>query len=203
MNNTEKGFTLIEVLVAISIFSILSALAYGTLNQTITSSEKLEKLNTRMQSLQRGFSQIDQDYIQLAKRPVRSEIGNTQIGAMTSNHANGYLIEFSRHGWPNRLGMKRGSIQRVAYDLIDTRLVRYHWNVLDKTYSNELIQSELFDGIDKLQLLFLKNNNEWTDQWPPIDMTLEEGLRALPKAIRISITFGDIGEIERTIEINT
>ena len=64
MNNTEKGFTLIEVLVAISIFSILSALAYGTLNQTITSSEKLEKLNTRMQSLQRGFSQIDQDYIQ-------------------------------------------------------------------------------------------------------------------------------------------
>ena len=61
MNNTEKGFTLIEVLVAISIFSILSALAYGTLNQTITSSEKLVKLNTRMQSLQRGFSQIDQE----------------------------------------------------------------------------------------------------------------------------------------------
>ena len=105
-NEYEKGFTLIEVLVAISIFSILSALAYGTLNQTITSSEKLEDLNTRMQSLQRGFSQIDQDYIQLAKRPIRSEIGNTQIGAMTSNHANGYLIEFSRHGWPNRLGMK-------------------------------------------------------------------------------------------------
>ena len=156
-----------------------------------------------MQSLQRGFSQIDQDYIQLAKRPVRSEIGNTQIGAMTSNLANGYLIEFSRHGWPNRLGMKRGSIQRVGYDLIDTRLVRYHWNVLDKTYSNELIQSELFDGIDKLQLLFLKNNNEWTDQWRPIDMTQEEGLRALPKAIRISLTFGDKGEIERPIEINT
>ena len=52
-------------------------------------------------------------------------------------------------------------------------------------------------------MLFLKNNNEWTDQWPPIDIAQEEGLRALPKAIRISITFGDIGEIERTIEINT
>tara|TARA_Y100001936_G_scaffold1944_1_gene1850 strand:+ start:453 stop:1064 length:612 start_codon:yes stop_codon:yes gene_type:complete len=203
MNNTVRGFTLIEVLVAISIFSILSALAYGTLNQSIITSEKLEKQNTRMQSLQRGFSQIDQDYIQLAKRPIRSEIGNTQIGALTSSLANGYLVEFSRHGWPNRLGMNRGSIQRVAYDLIDSQLVRYHWNVLDKTYSNELIQNELFDGIEKIQLLFLKNNNDWTDQWPPIDMTQEEGLRALPKAIRISITFDDIGEVERIIEINT
>ena len=87
MNNTVRGFTLIEVLVAISIFSILSALSYGTLNQSIITSEKLEKQNTRMQSLQRGFSQIDQDYIQLAKRPIRSEIGNTQIGALTSSVA--------------------------------------------------------------------------------------------------------------------
>tara|TARA_Y100000768_G_scaffold157085_1_gene117232 strand:- start:4374 stop:4985 length:612 start_codon:yes stop_codon:yes gene_type:complete len=203
MINKVKGFTLIEILVAISIFSILSALAYGTLNQAIISSERLEKKITRMQSLQRGFSQINQDYIQLAKRSIRSEIGNTQIGAMTSNLANRYLIEFSRHGWPNQLGMNRGSIQRVAYDLIDSQLIRYNWNVLDKTYSNELIQNDLFDGIDKLQMLFLKNNNEWTDQWPPIDMTMEEGLLALPKAIRISITFNDIGEVDRIIEINT
>ena len=84
-NNKSSGFTLIEVLVSISIFSILSALAYGALNQSLSTSDKLSEKIDRNQAIQRGIRIIEQDLMQLAKRPIRSEIGNTEINALTTN----------------------------------------------------------------------------------------------------------------------
>ena len=200
-NNKSSGFTLIEVLVSISIFSILSALAYGALNQSLSTSDKLSEKIDRNQAIQRGVRIIEQDLMQLAKRPIRSEIGNTEIGALTTNKVNGYAIEFSRHGWANRLGAQRSTLQRVAYNHIDNKLIRYHWNVLDKTYSNQINTNELFDNLNEVTFLFMKDNNEWIKEWPPIEVAQEESRVILPNAIKITFMFSDFGEIYRLLEI--
>ena len=200
-NNKSSGFTLIEVLVSISIFSILSALAYGALNQSLSTSDKLSEKIDRNQGIQRGIRIIEQDLMQLAKRPIRSEIGNTEINALTTNNVNGYAVEFSRHGWANRLGSKRSTLQRVAYNHIDNKLIRYHWNVLDKTYSNQIDTNELFDNLDEVTFLFMKDNNEWIKEWPPIEVIQDESRSILPNAIKITFIFNDLGEIYRLLEI--
>ena len=200
-NNKSLGFTLIEVLVSISIFSILSVLAYGALNQSLSTSEKLSDKIDRNQTVQRGIRIIEQDLMQLAKRPIRSEIGNTEINALTTNRVNGYAVEFTRHGWANRLGAKRSTLQRVAFNHIDDKLIRYHWNVLDKTYSNEINTDELFDNLNEVTFLFMKDDNEWVKEWPPIEVAQEESRSILPNAIKITFMFSDLGEIYRLLEI--
>ena len=200
-NNKSSGFTLIEVLISISIFSILSALAYGALNQSLSTSDKLLEKIDRNQAIQRGIRIIEQDLMQLAKRPIRSEIGNTEINALTTNNVNGYAVEFSRHGWANRLGSKRSTLQRVAYNHIDNKLIRYHWNVLDKTYSNQINTNELFDNLNEVTFLFMKDNNEWIKEWPPIEVIQDESRSILPNAIKITFIFNDLGEIYRLLEI--
>ena len=200
-NHKSSGFTLIEVLISISIFSILSALAYGALNQSLSTSYKLSEKIDRNQAIQKGIRIIEQDLMQLAKRPIRSEIGNTEINALTTNKVNGYTVEFSRHGWANRLGSKRSTLQRVAYNHIDNKLIRYHWNVLDKTYSNQIDTNELFDNLDEVTFLFMKDNNEWIKEWPPIEVIQDESRTILPDAIKISFVFNDLGEIYRLLEI--
>jgi general secretion pathway protein J len=48
-----RGFTLIEVLVALAIFGVMSALAYMTLGQTLNNSDMLNERMDRLQAIQR------------------------------------------------------------------------------------------------------------------------------------------------------
>lgn len=197
----KNGFTLVEVLVAMGIFSILSALAYGTLNQTIITADILSNRMNKIQSLQRTIRLIEQDFMQLAERSVRSEIGNTQLAALSTNPNNLYPIEFTRHGWSNPLSLKRSTLQRAAYNLSGDTLVRLHWNVLDKTYNNFIQSDILLDNVESFNFSFMKNDNDWTEQWPPIETSLSDGLRILPKAVKITLNFNDDTNIYRLIEI--
>ena len=197
----NNGFTLIEVLVAMGIFSILSVLAYGTLNQTIITADILSNRMNKIQSLQRTIRLIEQDFMQLAKRPVRSGIGDMQLGALSTNPNNSYPIEFTRHGWSNPLSLKRSSLQRAAYSLNGDTLVRLHWNVLDKTYNNFTQSDILLDNVESFNFSFIKKNNDWTEQWPPIDFSPSDGLNALPKAVKITLNFNDNTNVYRLIEI--
>ena len=197
----QTGFTLIEVLVAIGIFSILSALAYGTLNQTLITADILSDRMDKIQSLQRTIRLIEQDFMQLAKRSVRSEIGNTRLAALTTSTSNAYPIEFTRHGWSNPLSLKRSSLQRVAYILNGDALTRLHWNVLDKTYGNITQSDIILDDIDSFNFSFMKNNNEWIEQWPPIEYKPIDSLKVLPKAVKITLNFNDDTNVYRLIEI--
>jgi hypothetical protein len=47
----------------------------------------------------------------------------------------------------------------------------------------------------------MKDDEEWIDQWPPIEYIDDQALKILPKAIRITVNFTDIGQIYRLIEI--
>ena len=46
--------------------------------------------------------------------------------------------------------------------------------MLDKTYSNQIDTNELFDNLDEVTFLFMKDNNEWIKEWPPIEVIQDE-----------------------------
>lgn len=66
ISNRAKGFTLIEVLVAIAIFASLSVAAYQVVNQVQRSNELSQARSARLQEIQRGFVYLDSDFKQLA-----------------------------------------------------------------------------------------------------------------------------------------
>lgn len=195
-----RGFTLIEVLVALAIFAILSALAYGTLNRTLASAEILGDRMNRLQAVQRTVQRLDQDFLQLTPRPVRQELGESLRPALQTDNLGGGL-ELTRNGWNNPAGMPRGTLQRVAYRLEDDELVRYYWRVLDRTLSNEPVAVTLLDGVESLEFRFMGENGEFSAQWPPETRPGPLGLRHRPRAVEIVLTLVNEGEIRRLIEI--
>ena len=197
-----SGFTLIELLVSITIFAILSAFSYSILNQSIISSFILDEKNERLQNIQRSIKLIEQDFIQIAPRPIRSELGQGYNGAITTSPTSGFALELTRSGWGNPLGLSRSNLQRVAYQMENDKLIRIHWNVLDRTLSNQFQKDILIDEIESILFTFLNENGEWIQQWPPLSDDKFLSITKRPLGIAVVINFEQEGEIRRIFEVS-
>lgn len=196
-----RGFTLIEVLVAVAIFGILAAFAYGTLSRTLTSAEVLTAQMERLEAVQRTVRYLSEDFQQLAPRPVREQLGDVVGAALSTDFESDYAIELTRGGWSNPAGLPRGTLQRVAYRLEEDRLIRYHWTVLDRTLSNEPLARQLLDGVESMAFRFMQENGEWTEEWPPADRPGPLGFRQRPRAVEIVLTTRSEGTLSRLLEV--
>ncbi len=197
----QKAFTLIEVLVAFAIFGILAAFAYGALSQTLLSAEILGERMDRLQAIQKSVRYLSQDFLQLAPRPVRQELGDSFYPALRTDFSSEFALELTHGGWSNPVALPRGTLQRSAYRLEDDELVRYYWTVLDRTLSNEAIGVTILDGVESLLFRYLLDSGDWIEQWPPPTLPGPLGLRQRPRAVEIVLTLQDEGEIRRIIEI--
>ena len=196
-----RAFTLIEVLVSLAIFGILAALAYGALGQTLAASELLNDRMGRLQALQRTVRLVSEDFLQLAPRPVRDELGDSLSASLDTDFQSGFALELTRGGWSNPVVLPRGTLQRVAYRIEEDELIRYHWRVLDRTFSNEPISVPLLDGVESVLFRFLQANGEWTEQWPPNNQAGPGRTRQRPRAVEFILTLESEGQITRLIEI--
>jgi general secretion pathway protein J len=89
----------------------------------------------------------------------------------------------------------------VAYRIEEQQLVRYYWNVLDRTLGNEFVGVTLLDGVESVNFRFLQSNGEWTERWPPQNTPGPLGLRERPRAVEIILTLENEGTLTRLIEI--
>lgn len=197
----RRGFTLIEVMVAMAVFAVLAAFAYGTLSQTLLSAEILSERMDRLQALQRTIRLLTDDLQQLAPRPVRDELGDNLRPALDTNFQSGFALELTRNGWSNPIVLPRSTLQRVGYRMEDDELVRYHWYSLDRTLSNEPVGIALLDGVEGIEFRFLSGVDDYSDQWPPLNRTGGLGARQRPRAVEVTLRLADEGEIIRLIEV--
>jgi general secretion pathway protein J len=197
----DRGFTLVEVLVALAVFAMLAALAYGTLSQTLANAEVLTERMERLQAVQRTFRYLGQDFMQLAPRPIRDELGDNFVPALRTDPERDHAVELTHGGWSNPAGLPRSTLQRVAYRLEDEALLRYHWTVLDRTLDNEPLVEVLLDGIDGITMRFLHANGEWSEEWPVSEPPAPQGLRLRPRAVEVVLRFTDETEITRLLEV--
>jgi general secretion pathway protein J len=197
----QRAFTLIEVLVALAVFGVMSMLAYTALGSTLENADYLADRMDRLQAVQRTVRFLSSDLIQAAPRPVRSQIGDNFDPALQSSLSAEFAIELTHGGWGNPAGLPRGTFQRVAYRIEDGELLRYHWSVLDRTYANEPIVTVMLDDVESLYFRFYSATGDPSEVWPPVSQQGGQGLRILPRAIEIVMTLPDQGEITRLLEV--
>lgn len=192
---------MIEVLVALAIFAILAALAYGALGQTLSSAELLNDRMDRLQALQRTIRIISEDFMQLSPRPVRAEVGSRPGASLDTDFQSGFALQLTHGGWNNPIALPRGTLQRAAYRIEDDELVRYHWRVLDRTFNNEPIGVALLDDVESIVFRFLQPNGDWSEQWPPLNQAGPRAARDRPRAVELILTLTREGEIRRLLEV--
>lgn len=197
----HNGFTLIEVLVALAVFGVLSVMAYMALGQTLSNADMLGERMQRLEAIQRTIRYLDSDLMQTSPRPVRGLLGDGYEPAIRSSFGSEYALEVTHGGWTNPAGLPRGTLQRSAYRLEDGELIRYHWRVLDRTINNEPIETVLLDGVESIVFLYLTADGEGSEQWPPANVPGTGGFRLRPRGVEIVLTLTDEGEIRRLVEI--
>lgn len=197
----QKGFTLIEVLVALAVFGVLSLLAYMSLGQTLSNADMLTERMDRLQSIQRTISYLSSELLQTVPRPVRVELGDAPLPALQSSFASEFALQLTHGGWPNPVGVPRSTMQRTAYRVEEGELIRYHWTVLDRTVNNTPITTIMLEDVDSLTFRFLQSNDEWTEQWPPLSAQGAPNT-SLPRAVEILLALADEGELSRLVEVS-
>ena len=85
------GFTLIEILVALLILGIMSALGYGTYRAARISAERTEESLKRSREIEFGMRMMVQDIAETVPRPVRDILGQTRVAAMLGTNGFGTL----------------------------------------------------------------------------------------------------------------
>ena len=188
-------------MVAVAIFAVMSVMAWGALSRSLTDAEMLTARMDRLQAIQRSVRFLVTDLSQAAPRSVRNELGDTQVPAILSSLTGDFALQLTHGGWSNPAGLPRGSQQRSAYRLEEDELVRYHWNVLDRTYSNEPVATVLLDDVESLSFRFYDDSGAISPAWPPQSAVGPSSARMRPRAVEIVLSLADVGEITRLVEV--
>jgi len=197
----EKGFTLIEVLVAMAVFGVLTILAYMSLGQTLANADMLTERMDRLQAIQRTMRYLSNDLTAASPRPVRSEVGDSYLPAVMVSAANDFALAVTHGGWTNPAGLPRSTQQRSVYLLEEGKLFRVYYSVLDATYSNNAVSTEILEGVERLEFRLVQDNGETTNQWPPLGSQGGTSDMMRPRAVEIILTLEGEGEIRRIIEV--
>jgi len=111
---SQRGFTLVEMLVAIAVFATLSVAATALVSSVLTSKEQLDDVTERLRQLETARSLLKTDLIQAVTRPVRDANGAAEPYAFEAGGASSLdpLLRLTRQGWRKRGKSQRRSSQR-------------------------------------------------------------------------------------------
>ncbi|HYJ41326.1 MAG TPA: type II secretion system minor pseudopilin GspJ [Steroidobacteraceae bacterium] len=205
-----RGFTLIEVVIAMFIAAIMFAIGYGAINQALRDRDALNVSQGRVTEIQLGMRVVAQDFAQVVARPARDTSGTGQLmPAMFASGNSDVIVTFTRAGWSNPAGIQRPAEQRVRYRFFDGSLVREHWLAVDPALNTEPRQRTLLTKVKAVEIRFLDPvSRQWRTDWQanasgvvaPNAVSL---LVTRPIAIEFTVVFEDWGRVIRLFEIPT
>jgi general secretion pathway protein J len=191
---TARGFTLLEVLVAIAIFAVLGLMSTQMLTRIIKIHDVAITRGDQLGELQRAMSIMQRDVLEMTFRSVRDEMGDPLPVIRVGTDV---VLELTRSGWRNPLGRRRSDLQRVAYQVKDETLMRYYWNVLDRAEDSVPEEQELLHHVTALEVHAVDASGNEHAYWPLVgDQTTDPSLQLAGIEIRFDITpFGEVTRV--------
>lgn len=188
----HNGFTLVEILIALTIFALLASMTSSTLYYAFTTRTRVNKLSDRLSTLQFTISLLQQDFSQIVERAIRGNdmrifsafIGRTEY------------VEFTRDGDVNPSSVeKRSTLKRIAFVCQADKLVRRTWNSLDPKDRNRHADKILIGNLTDCHFGYMNQSLELFPEWRADAVNQEQKKEPLPKDVQVNLTLRDQGEI--------
>jgi general secretion pathway protein J len=197
---TARGFTLLELLIAIAIFALLGLGTYRMLDSVLQTDKVTRSHEAQLRELVRAMAAFERDLLQVQARPVRDPFGEPRAALLAEAGDEGAL-ELSRSGWRNPLAQPRASLQRVRWQRSGEQWQRLYWTVLDQAQDSEPQMQQALDGVTALQLRYRDAKGVWHDSWPPESGAQEGNLALLPQALELLLEHRRYGQLRRLLRL--
>ena len=195
MKKKYTGFTLIEVLIVLLIFSIISILAISVFRQTLIIQEMNDFAQKRIYEIRIARALMKSDFLQISSRKVRDYYGITLpfVFYGTSENVGKPFMQFVRDGWENPNGISsRSSLQRVEYFYDDNLIKRRLYKYLDGDNEKNAQTDVLMSNVVGFKIQFFVSG-QWRDE--SFVKTIQDS--NFPEVISIEMELEDIGKIQQ------
>ena len=212
----QQGFTLIEVLIAMSLTVVVASIAYSGLSAVLDSLDQTRQAMNRTSELSKALRMISRDVNQSVNRSIRDELGFTEPAMIGGDSYRG-MLGLTRSGWMSMGSTPRSHLERVYYYLDDNTLYRMRSTVLDRSYrldpDNPTVPGDgavaMLEGVTRFDVVFLSpelisslpsrpsdgslDTSRWLRDWGVEGTPNQE----LPVALEIRLTIDGLGDMER------
>lgn len=197
----QTGFTLMEVLIAVTITAVIGLGVWQVVNGVINSRDRVDDVAGEFRNLQRTMLLLERDITQIVNRSARDVYGDF-VPALTSRQDD-FALMLTHQGWRNPLGLRRSSLQRVGWEYTGNELRRRYWPTVDQGQEDNSQDLLLLEGVTAFDIRFLNDKRSWRPEWPTDETmaTLSPGSRPeidLPLGIEITIEQDTFGKLVRT-----
>ena len=193
-----QGFTLLELMIALCVFAILTTLAITGLNSILNNRDQIDARLVQLGELQMTSVLLQRDFSQMIDRPMLDATGNKQPAL----EASGTDITFIRTGYTNPMNaMHRSSLQKVEYSLSGKDLTRTTWPVLDAAPKTKSSARKILSQVTTLKLLYIDHKGLKHDSWPPAAVENAPKWPPFPSGILVSMTLARWGDVQFLIPV--
>lgn len=182
----SAGFTLLEVLVALTLFSLFAITSYRALNTVLEAEAHSRAELARWQTLGKIYSRIEadlQDAVFVAAAP-----GEMQAGFVAERGDSGEAAFSLSRLLPDDV---EGGVQRVLYRFASRQLSRSTWS--RSTQENDAQPVVLLEGIDQLSVRYMDTGGNWQIGWAAAG--------ELPRAVEMVFTWPDGVTLRRVFRL--
>jgi general secretion pathway protein J len=197
---TQHGFTLIEIMLALTLMAFLTSLLWGTFAQTAKVKKRIEQAQDRTHTVRVALMRMSRE-IEMAFVSASEAIGTQDRRTMFSGSAHNDFDEL-RFSWFGHLRFRadqaEGDTALVSYfsqpdpdDSMFTNLMRRETRRLESK-DPKLIPGETYilcPAISRLKFAYYDyKQKDWREEW---DTTKADGMQYLPTQVRIALTVLD------------
>lgn len=182
-----QGFTLVELVVALAIFSMLAAAGTSLLDAGVSTQSSVGSALEKVSGERRISALLQADLQQAVARPTRD--ANGRIEPAFAGPSSGRLMSYVRSGWSNVTDAPRAELQRVELRMDGNRLVRATRPMLDGADGE--VEMTLAENVASASVRLRDAKGQWGDG------AAEDDLLAMPVAAELTLVRRDGASVRR------
>lgn len=197
MKPRVRGFTLLELLIAIAIFAVVGVMAYGGLNTVIKQSAIVQSQTEQLAETQAGLRQMRSDLSFAIDRAARDALGG-EVPEFAGGGLN--LLTLTRLGAANPWDAAQSQLALVRWRLQNGNLERAEFIPADGAIGNSAADPDwriMLRGVQRIKLVFFDQNNQSMADWPPIN----QPSAGLPKAVEVHLSLKNMPPLRLTVAL--
>ena len=177
--NLRSGFTLIEVLIAIIIMTVIAVISTNILQSSLSSREFTNQSLERIKKINLASNLVRRDFRQSVNVPMKDLYGQPLKATFLSPEGSKRIIFTVL---VNRYSEETSGVRRVEYLFNENSFIRRQYFAGNPYSSSDYSESVLFKDISDVKISF-SDGIKWVNSWPLDELTQ----RSIPRLIQIQL----------------